>query len=542
MSQQTIRLEEVSDLEFSDGEEVCIGPFPTVKYVEDAEDYDDIEDNDNQNVDAAMSFDQGVIAEDPQWWVQIKDESGETTRYSYAARNHKNIPADLHRNRLVRMDPPSPPTVSKKRKEPTPVVSQESEKDEEDVHFLFKDYDWAEGLENEIKSAKGKPIKKTKDGRGVKLVRWCVTYNNPTVDGNKLAEDLTAHDNVKGYVFQKEQGKSGTPHFQMYIEFKTAVRIGQVKTAIGADSPHCEGANGTKKHSIVYCTKEEGRLEGPWIWGTCTEAEKGQGKRTDLDAFADAVMENGGVTDDIEDQYRGLVMRYGKHAQQMVDAAKFRTAKKAELEWWKEQVAKKKAGEATTGQRQRELYLYFGPTAVGKTTAVKEEVVERFEELPFEKDGNNKWWDGYTSEKAVLVDEWRVGFGSIETFNALTNVGVTRVEHKGGYGTLTADAMYFTTNHHPLDIFDTKWENARYRAMARRFRKVFWWNDDKELTVLKNPHFMMGDEREDAEAAWIRFWKRDKRQQVVRVEDENRRRDDPVFSLAYASDDLYFTW
>lgn len=432
---------------------------------------------------------------------------------------------------------------SKKRKEPTPVVPVESEKDEDDIHFLFKDYDWAEGVENEIKSAEGKAIKKGKKSQGPKVMRWCVTWNNPTVDGNKLGEKLQACDNIKGYVFQKEQGESGTPHFQMYIEFKIAVYTTGVKEALG-HTGHCIAAKGTKKQNIAYCTKDDDRLDGPWVWGTCTTPDKSgkQGKRTDLDEFAEAVSAKGCVDEEIAEEFRGMVMRFGKHAQQMVDTAKYRKAKADELAYWQEQVAKKNRGEATDGQKQRKLYLYFGPTAVGKTTNVKLDVVEAFGEMPFEKDGNNKWWDGYVDEKAILVDEWRLGFGSIETFNAITNVGVTRVEHKGGYGTLTADAMYFTTNSHPLDIFDTKWVDGRYRAMARRFHKVYWWNDDKELTVLENPHFMMGDEREDAEAAWIRFWKRDKQQNVVRVEDENRRRDDPAFSLAHANDDKYFTW
>ena len=45
--------------------------------------------------------------------------------------------------------------------------------------------------------------------------------------------------------------------------------------------------------------------------------------------------------------------------------------------------------------------------------------------------------------------------------------------------------------------------DARYRAVARRFAKVMWWNDAKELVVLKNP----GEQRdtqewEDARVAW----------------------------------------
>lgn len=85
----------------------------------------------------------------------------------------------------------------------------------------------------------------------------------------------------------------------------------------------------------------------------------------------------------------------------------------------------------------------------------------------------------------------------------------------------------FTSNKHPLDIFDTKWGDARFRAMARRFYKVFWWNDDKELTVLINPHRVAEDEKELAEAKWIHFWKRDRQQE------------DPFEAV---DESKYFTW
>ena len=73
---------------------------------------------------------------------------------------------------------------------------------------------------------------------------------------------------------------------------------------------------------------------------------------------------------------------------------------------------------------------------------------------------------------------------------------------------LAAEDMYFTTNTHPTDWWgegDRRigWDDARYRAVARRFAKVMWWNDAKELVVLKNP----GEQRdtqewEDARVAW----------------------------------------
>ena len=47
------------------------------------------------------------------------------------------------------------------------------------------------------------------------------------------------------------------------------------------------------KKAIDYCIKEEGRLAGPWIGGTCLDPKVGQGKRNDLDDFAKAVFDAG---------------------------------------------------------------------------------------------------------------------------------------------------------------------------------------------------------------------------------------------------------
>ena len=65
---------------------------------------------------------------------------------------------------------------------------------------------------------------------------------------------------------------------------------------------------------------------------------------------------------------------------------------------------------------------------------------------------------------------------------------------------LAAEDMYFTTNTHPTDWWgegDRRigWDDARYRAVAPRFAKVMWWNDAKELVVLKNP----GEQRDTQE-------------------------------------------
>ena len=277
-------------------------------------------------------------------------------------------------------------------------------------------------------------------------------------------------------------------------------------------------AKGTKAENHAYCTKEETRIEGPWYVKSTAADYKGkngnQGKRTDMDDFAKLAFEHDGNIRELANIMPGHALRFNRHAQQLIADVRREAAVAAEEEHWIRQAQLADNGQDIDGQQQRNLVLLFGPTAVGKTTEVKMQAIGRDRKKLYTKSAANKWWDGYTDQKAVLIDEMKgKSFCSIEEFNAMTNIGTHLVETKGGHAVLVAEDMYFTTNTHPTDWWgegDRRigWDDARYRAVARRFAKVMWWNDAKELVVLKNP----GEQRdtqewEDARVAWNQFWR-----------------------------------
>ncbi|AJD07558.1 replication-associated protein [Sewage-associated circular DNA virus-31] len=358
---------------------------------------------------------------------------------------------------------------------------------------------------------------KGKRSVGPKVMRWCVTWNNPNVTGDEVAERLNASDKVKGYVFQLEKGESGTPHFQMYIEFTGQVYAAGVRKTIKHEGVSTFRCNGTKAQNVKYCTKDDDRLGGPWIHGTCANESAGQGKRSDLDDFAKEVIVAGGVNVELIEKYGGCAVRYTKQAQFMMQQIQFEKAAAVDRAYWKEQVRLKAAG-LPYGQKPRKLVLYFGPSAVGKTTEAKIRCESEYDEAPYMKQGTTKWWCGHNLEKCVIVDEWQIGMtGTLESFNDLTNFGTHRAETKGGQTPIIAECMMFTSNRHPIDIFKTKWGDARYRALARRFEEVHWWNDNKQLSILKNPGkepVYMGDEPSEewlqwnvCNSDWEYFWR-----------------------------------
>lgn len=348
--------------------------------------------------------------------------------------------------------------------------------------------------------------------KGSAVQRYCFTYNNPAISGDDFDLFLKTKADNRGHVFQLEEGEEETPHFQGYLELEKRMRTTGVHKMLAPHKMHLEHAKGSKVSNKKYCTKEDGRKEGPWIYGSC-EDDVGQGKRNELNDYAIDVIENDGITDELIERMPGMTLRYQKHAQALVQLKRTREAKKVQKENWKEVWAKMEAGEEFVGQQQRHLELYFGPTAVGKTTRVKAKVAGQFDADLFEMNCATKWWDGYEGEYHVLMDEFQGDrFGSPEDFNRITNKGVIQVEKKGDSVNLVAEAMYFTSNRHPCHWWKKGdghlcWKDARYRAVARRFATVYWWNDAKELVVLQNP----GPEKDTEEwkaanAKWKRFW------------------------------------
>lgn len=358
---------------------------------------------------------------------------------------------------------------------------------------------------------------KKQKGQGRKAVRWCCTWNNPRCTGEELEELLKTRENVKGFAFQTEVGENGTKHFQMYLEFTSAVYNTAVMTALNTRSIATFACNGSKAQCVAYCTKNDTRVDGPWVYGTCADGKPGQGRRTDIDILAAKVIEAGGLTSELMVENPGMVAKYAKGLNWMMSELKYKRAQEAELEVWKKKLQQYENGEEV-GQEQRHLIFFFGPSGVGKTTLAKFYSIKKYGKLPFMKSGETKWWDKYDDEDVVLVDEWRKELGSVEAFNDMTNDGPKLVEFKGGYISLIAKCMLFTSNRHPLHIFDAKWADARFRALTRRFAEVHWWNDNHELTVLVNPGVepeqIMTDEWEEwgkKNLAWLHFWKKDQR-------------------------------
>ena len=128
------------------------------------------------------------------------------------------------------------------------------------------------------------PRKKRKiEGRN-----WCMTINRNPKDFYDHLESLY-EDNSKviRYVCgQLEVAETGHEHFQGYIQLLRCKPLSWLRNNV-SDTGHYEVQRGNNKQARDYTLKEESRIEPFQEYGTFC---KGQGTRTDIVEFKDAIL------------------------------------------------------------------------------------------------------------------------------------------------------------------------------------------------------------------------------------------------------------
>lgn len=123
---------------------------------------------------------------------------------------------------------------------------------------------------------------------------WCFTINHPDTGANFVYDWPNQFDSTVRYVvFQCEIcPKTKREHIQGYIEMHAPTTMKKIQAYIG-DRVHVEARKGTRIQARSYCMKPDTRAPDtdPFEWGVWNE--KGQGHRSDLDAFIDVAKRNG---------------------------------------------------------------------------------------------------------------------------------------------------------------------------------------------------------------------------------------------------------
>lgn len=268
---------------------------------------------------------------------------------------------------------------------------------------------------------------------------WCFTLNRPTAHEVASLRELSAV--VCNYlIFQLEAGTNGTPHIQGYIQFVTRLRLRTVKTHLGERS-HCEVARGTPRDNIAYCSKEEGRIEAPYIFGE----PHYPGQRSDLQAFNISI-KNGSCDKDLIENHLNEFYKYHK----VVDRVRL----------------------AYTNPRNWEMenIVYYGPSGSGKTRRAYEEAGESNYFVSKGDQNQITWWDGYHGQNTVIIDDF-YGWLPWSFMLRLLDRYPFNVQVKGGTVPFTSRKIIITSNQHPNQWYKNV-PNNDMTPLLRRINEI----------------------------------------------------------------------
>ncbi|QIR82199.1 replication associated protein [Chicken virus mg4_2302] len=255
---------------------------------------------------------------------------------------------------------------------------------------------------------------------------WIFTINNPEQPYPATNED------IRFIVYQLEQGAEGTQHLQGYCQ--TTKRVSRKTLSVHLPRAFLDPRKGTHEQAYNYATKVDTRIDGPWEFGTPVNK---RGQRTDLESIRQAI-QAGASEKEIADNY-------------------FST-------WCSHHKAFKRYRALLHTHRRSppHLWIFYGDSGTGKSYSARQVDPDAYWKPP------GKWWDFYTNEKTVVLDEFR-GEINYETILRLADEYPMYVEYKGGTVLFNSSHIIITTNIHPKDW----WGPQDLSPLARRTSYFF---------------------------------------------------------------------
>ena len=266
---------------------------------------------------------------------------------------------------------------------------------------------------------------------------------------NKLkVANLVGQDKpIKYFVHGSEICPStGTPHLQMYFIFKNDESLQGIikKFTKWLDCPSCfnwKKADKNVEECIKYCMKDQTEVSEYGL------RPKGSGARSDLDAVIEIINDGGSLSDVVSACPAQFILYSGGIQKLLMFSVKPRDFK-------------------------TEVYWVWGATGTGKSRWVFNQMDA---DSSYFKSASNKWWDGYTGQKDVMIDDFRpnkeMPFDMM--LRLLDRYPVT-VEQKGATMHFVSQRIFITAPVTPRDLWSTcEWiGNEQLNQLERRVEHV----------------------------------------------------------------------
>lgn len=300
-----------------------------------------------------------------------------------------------------------------------------------------------------------------------KSAHWCYTWNNPNVTPDQHNDSFDGL-NPAAHIFQEEVGDSGTPHFQGYLEFKSAKSLKQLRSC--NPQIHYEVRRGTQAQAVAYVSKccgkhyediaadgcsDDKRLAGPFRFGTLKSNSRG------------------GMSPDFVEQ-----IKCGKRLRELVSTHVDDVRKYPRFYSEVRRLFAPPPREAAP-----RVVLLIGPPGCGKTRRVRTSVDAN--DLFVKPVDRGFWMDGYDLHPHVLLDDFAGASNHVSLVNLLQLLDryAQQVPIKGGFTWWQPDTIWITTNIHPAKwyVWDDRME--QWGALRRRITDVFDFSVDGEAPI-----------------------------------------------------------
>ncbi len=288
--------------------------------------------------------------------------------------------------------------------------------------------------------------------------KYCFTINTDAqLFYDELGTIFEAKKKTIQYICgQIEEAETGQLHFQGYCQLKRTQRRTWMSKNI-RDGGHYEKQKAEVNAAARnYCMKEDTMIE-PFIeYGTFVV---GQGKRSDLTSFRDAIL-GGSRKIDLLDSHLKEMARYPKFYNMVRSLRR------------------------PTRTEDLVVRLNYGTTGLGKTKYAYDNFDNELYPVPVTS--GTLWFDGCDLHPVVLLDDF-CGAASKVSLNytlRLLDRYPIQVPNKGGFTWWMPRLIILTTNIHPRLWY--KWDNreGQYDALLRRITEVWYYTADRDPLLL----------------------------------------------------------
>lgn len=294
---------------------------------------------------------------------------------------------------------------------------------------------------------------------------WCFTINNRNRSNVVVFDESTMLYLVQGF----ERGaQNQREHIQGYVCFKNRTTLGSAKRLLGDSTAHLESKRGSVQEASDYCKKDGDFQED----GKIPEEQTARASKRGAELWREAKdLAEAGKIEDIDPE---LQVRYIRNFERIEERARLRRAKYDLLPgsicgvWLRGHPGLGKSFYARSFCRDRGLDYFLKPLT--------------------------KWWDGYSSEPVVILED-------VDHF-AAKHIGHSLklwadeapfvAEVKGGHTKLRPLLIFVTSNYTIPDLWPD--DLVLQEAIKRRFfepvihsradfGEIHWPED---LSIIKN--------------------------------------------------------